>query len=463
MTVIIGIICLGVLVFVHELGHFAAARLCGVAVETFSIGMGPVLLHKAWKGTDYRLSLVPLGGYCGMKGEKDYQKALDENLTEIPKTPDSFYGVHPLKRAVIACCGPLANVLFAVLAFMIIAMAGYTYYSADNRVILADEIYEDIHSPAREAGLQTGDRIVAINGIPTPVFMDISREVSSRPNEALTLVVDRAGQARTVTLVTAQDPETLAGKIGVVNWVDPVIESVAEGGVAAAAGLRGGDLVIAIDGREIKNLAELQKNLGEKKAAGEPAARLAYIRTPPGCGNTTAEELRTMGTEYETTLPMGDEPLGITFSMGAYQSKTYSLFPAIVQGAKETWNVFALSVKSLGMLFKGANLTKAVSGPVRITVMLGDTVKAGFSENFNAGLAGTLNFMALISVSLFIMNLLPIPILDGGLVLFALIEFVRRRQVRPKILYYVQFVGIAFIVLLFAVALFSDIGYLRSR
>jgi regulator of sigma E protease len=95
--------------------------------------------------------------------------------------------------------------------------------------------------------------------------------------------------------------------------------------------------------------------------------------------------------------------------------------------------------------------------------MLGDTVKSGFSENFNAGLVSTLNFMALISVSLFLMNLLPIPILDGGLILFALIEFFRRRQVKPKVLYYVQFAGIAFIALLFVVALFSDIGYLQGR
>jgi regulator of sigma E protease len=139
------------------------------------------------------------------------------------------------------------------------------------------------------------------------------------------------------------------------------------------------------------------------------------------------------------------------------------LFPAIGQGFRETYNIFALSVKSIAMLFQGIDISKTVSGPVRITVMLGDTVKNGFTENFNAGLVSTLNFMALISVSLFLMNLLPIPILDGGLILFALIEFFRRRQVKPKFLYYVQFVGIAFIALLFVVALFSDIGYLRMR
>jgi regulator of sigma E protease len=448
MTIILGIICLGILVFVHETGHFFAARFCGVKVESFSIGMGPVLLHRLWKGTDYRLSLVPLGGYCGMKGEKDYQKALDENLKAIPKSPDSFYGVHSLKRCAIACAGPLANVLFAVFAFMIIALAGYTYYSADNRIILADEIYENVRSPAREGGLHTGDRILSVNGVSTPTFMDISREVSSRPNETLSAAVDRQGKSLIYTLVTAQDAETKAGRIGVVNWIDPVIDTVEPGSPAFTAGLQAGDLITAIDGKEIGNLAELQKILAEKKAAAVTQVLLEYSR---------------VGTEYDTSLSIAGDTAGITFSVPAHQAKTYSLFPALRKGFRETWDVFVLSIKSIAMLFHGADLSKTVSGPVRITVMLGDTVKAGFSENFASGLAGTLNFMALISVSLCIMNLLPIPILDGGLILFALIEFVGRRPVKPKIMYYVQFAGIAFIVLIFAVALFSDIGYLRTR
>ena len=113
-------------------------------------------------------------------------------------------------------------------------------------------------------------------------------------------------------------------------------------------------------------------------------------------------------------------------------------------------------------MFKGVDVTQAVSGPVRITVMLGDTVQTGFKAGFRAGLTSTLNFLALISISLFIMNLLPIPILDGGLILFALIETIIRRPVHPKVMYYTQFIGIAFIVVLFGIALFSDARYLFS-
>ena len=119
----------------------------------------------------------------------------------------------------------------------------------------------------------------------------------------------------------------------------------------------------------------------------------------------------------------------------------------------------ALTFKSIGLLFKGVDVTQAVSGPVRITIMLGDTVQSGFDAGFRSGLASTLNFLALISISLFIMNLLPIPILDGGLILFALIQILIRRPVHPKVMYYTQFIGIGFIIILFGIALFSDARY----
>ena len=109
-----GILCLFFLILFHEFGHFIAAKLFGVKVESFSIGFGPILLHKKIRGTDYRLSLIPLGGYCGMKGENDFRKALDENLKEIQAEPDSLFGIHPLKRAAIGFAGPFFNFIFAI-------------------------------------------------------------------------------------------------------------------------------------------------------------------------------------------------------------------------------------------------------------------------------------------------------------------------------------------------------------
>ena len=446
MTIVWGILCLGLIVFVHELGHFIAARLCGVKVESFSIGMGPVLVHKTIGETDYRLSLLPFGGYCGMKGEQGFRDALEQNLSAIPKEEGSFYGVHPLKRAVIAFSGPAMNLIFAAISLSIIAMTGYTFYAADNKVILADEVYPDMNSAAKEAGIQTGDKILFIDGESITDFSQISQAVAVRPGEELEVVIERDGVQKTVLLSPVMDTSTGQGKIGVMNWVSPLVHSVTVGAAAYRAGVQAGDLIIAINGQPVENTVDLQQLIPQ--------------------GSSTLEfQVERQGHSEPVHLMVsvpahGD--LGLTFSVPAREAPRYSFFPALWQGVKETGELVALTFKSIGLLFKGLDVTQAVSGPVRITVMLGDTVQSGFAAGFRAGLTSTLNFLALISVSLFIMNLLPIPVLDGGLILFALIETVIRRPVHPKVMYYTQFIGIAFIIVLFGIALFSDARYLFS-
>ena len=156
-----GILCLFFLIVFHEFGHFIAAKLFGVKVESFSIGFGPVLLHRTVRGTDYRLSLIPLGGYCGMKGEKDFQKALEEKLPQVGGDADSLYGIHPFKRALIGFAGPFFNFIFAVIACAFINGIGYTYYTYSNKILINDKVTS---SAARDAGIISGDQIISING-----------------------------------------------------------------------------------------------------------------------------------------------------------------------------------------------------------------------------------------------------------------------------------------------------------
>ena len=441
MTFVYGILGLGLIVLIHETGHFIAAKLSGVTVEAFSIGMGPVLLHKNIKGTDFRLSLIPLGGYCGMKGEKAFQDALNNNESQISGEPDSFYGVHPLKRAFIAFSGPFFNVLFAVFAFTVISMIGYDFYSADNRIVIATDVYDDIDSAAKNAGLMTGDRIVSINGKETPLFADISQLVSASPEETLEFVVERNKKTLVFNVTPVLDKSTGAGKIGVMNWIDTSIAEVDEGSEAEAAGLLAGDTIVSFNDTPIDNIYSLMKALNGKN--GE--FPIEYMRNGKLC--------------YGTISVSENSELGLSFKTDRHHTETYSLFPAIWEGIKETVNLTGLTIKSIGLLFKGVDLTQAVSGPARITKMIGETAEAGFKAGFSTGVVSVLNFLALISISLFIMNLLPIPILDGGLILFALIEFIGKKQIKPKILYYVQFIGIGVIVILFIIALFSDINY----
>ena len=158
LTIILGLILLDVIVFFHELGHFAAAKLSGVKIETFSLGMGPVIFHKKINETDWRLSLFPVGGYCSMKGENDADFIHENPETAVDR--DSFFGVKPIQRAFIGACGPLANVVFAFFAFFIVSLVGYTYYSAGNAVKIATEVYPEMRSAAGEAGIKTGDKVI---------------------------------------------------------------------------------------------------------------------------------------------------------------------------------------------------------------------------------------------------------------------------------------------------------------
>lgn len=362
MTIIYGLLLLDVLVFVHELGHFFLAKKCGVKVESFSIGMGPVLFHKEIHGTDWRISLFPLGGYCGMKGEKNASSE-DEFVVH---DEDSLYGAKASFRALIGFAGPFFNLVFAFLAYSVIAWTGYTFYAAGNTVTLSTDIYPEMHSAAADAGIKTGDKILKINEKEISDFSDIYSQVAVNPDSDLEVEVQRGDEILHIKVHTDFDKSSGTGKLGVVS--DP---------------------------------SSVQKK----------------------------------------------------------EAKRYSFFGGFGYGLKESFNTIKLTFKGIGLLFKGADVTESVSGPARITSMLGDTAKAGFSESFRTGLCSILEFMALISISLFIMNLLPIPILDGYLVVTSLIEAVFGIKVSPKVRNVVQYIGIALIALLFAVAMTGDIKY----
>ena len=362
-----GILCLFFLIVFHEFGHFLAAKLFGVKVESFSIGFGPVLLHRRVRGTDYRLSLIPLGGYCGMKGEKDFQKAIEEKLSEINGEPDSLYGIHPFKRALIGFAGPFFNFIFAVIACSFINGIGYTYYTYSNRILINDQVTSSV---ARDAGIISGDRVISINNKSISDFSELVEEISSRPDEDVKIQVDRQGKLLDFIIHVELDKSTGTGKIGVAADTSEVLEK---------------------------------------------------------------------------------------------ETPDYGFFASIGHGFLDALNSVVLTIKGIGILFKGVDMNNAVSGPARITEMLGSTVKEGFSEGLRIGFISLMSMLSIISISLFIMNLLPVPILDGGLILIAFIEIIIRRRINPRIQYYVQFIGLAFIALLFIIGVKGDILFFLNR
>ncbi|MCR4734632.1 MAG: site-2 protease family protein [Treponema sp.] len=370
MKWILGLLALIILIIFHEFGHFFAAKLFGVKVEAFSVGMGPVIFHKKIKDTDWRFSAFPIGGYCGMKGENDFREAIENNLPYIKGEKDSLYGIHPLKRALIGFAGPFFNFLFAFFCYTIISISGYTYYSYSNKIILGPELYENSSLVAKNAGIKTGDIIIKVNNKETEDFSDIIQAVSICPEEEITLTILRNDKELTFTMIPELDKENGTGKIGIAADTSQILEKEAE---------------------------------------------------------------------------------------------RYSFFPAIGHGFIQACQSVGLTIKSIGILFKGVNLDNAVSGPARVTDMLGTSIKEGFSAGFRQGMVSLLELMAIISISLFIMNLLPIPILDGGLILIALIECISRKKISPKIMYYSQFVGLAFIAVLFIIGLKGDIMFFLNK
>ena len=362
-----GILCLFFLIIFHEFGHFLAAKLFGVKVESFSVGFGPILFHRTVKGTDYRISLIPLGGYCGMKGEKDFQKAIDEKLPAIEAEPDSLYGIHPFKRALIGFAGPFFNFIFAVIACAFINGIGYTYYTYSNKILINENVTS---TAAKDAGIISGDEIIEINGKKIEDFSDLIEQISIHPDEDVNIKVLRNSTELDFVVHTELDKSTGTGKIGV---------------------------------------AADSSNILEK------------------------------------------------------ESPKYGFFGSIGHGFLDAINNTALTIKSIGILFKGVDMNNAVSGPARVTEMLGSTVKEGFSAGIRIGFVSLFSLMSIISISLFIMNLLPIPILDGGLILIAFIEIIIRRKINPRVQYYVQFIGLAFIILLFFIGVKGDILFFINR
>jgi len=440
LKILTGLCALGFMVFIHELGHFIAARLCGVQVETFSLGWGPVILKKKWGETEYRISALPLGGYCGMKGDKAFREALDKNLDTIPNEEGSFYGVNPFKRIAISFSGPLANLLFAVFALSIVSACGYAYKTYDNRIIPASAYGAALNAPIDIAGLIENDRIIQLDGNKIKTFTDIQQYIGTHPQEKINITYERSGSIHTSVITPILDKKTGSGKIGVYPYIPLIVEGLTSGSAAETTGIKKRDIIIALDGKEVSHFLQFSDLLESK-----PQQTVLTV-------NRNGQILY-----FPLVLLYSKQGLvetGIEWQMVPIKVEGTGLIASVKNGVTETVKTMSLTFKSIGLLFRGVDLTEAVSGPVRITMMIGDVAQTG--------VIALAEFLSVICVSLFIMNLLPIPVLDGGLILFSVVELISRKPVRPKTLYYIQFIGIGFIACIFLLSVFGDIRFLMK-
>ena len=432
--ILLGLLGLSLVVVVHEAGHFIAARLSGIRVEAFSIGWGRVLWSRKWGDTEYRISLFPLGGYCKMQGEQAMIQAWESKARSIDTEEGDMYAAHWWQRIIVSLAGPLMNLICAGLIFFMIAFIGYKVHYYPSRIVMASSYTERSDYPADKAGLETGDHILAVNGEEIERFDQLQEAIVIHPEEELNLTIKRNGKVIEIIAIPEMNKDSGAGYLGIYPWIEPVVRTGRESS-EDKSGLQEGDIIISANGYDIEHaldLSILTSGLSEGSSL-----KLSVER-----------EGRTIDIEV-ISLETADS---IRFAYLTKRTVSGRPFLALRESGNETWTTVRTSIKGLSLLFRGINLQKAVSGPLRITYMTGDLAYSGFSNSLGEGLLSFFRFIGLINIALFIMNLLPIPVLDGGQILLFLTEGIFRRKPNPVTLYRYQMIGtiIVFAIIIFA-------------
>ena len=445
-TVLNFIVVLGILIFFHELGHFLVARLFGVGVEKFSLGFGPRIVGKQIGRTDYRISLFPLGGYVKMIGEEPDSPLPPEDL------PYAFNHKSVGKRSLIVAAGPLFNILLAMLIFI-----GGIYFAGLPSIRPVIRTVEK-QSPAYQVGLKTGDVIRKIDGQPVASWRDIDRMVDQSKGAALSIVAERDGHPVDVTVTPEQtQAKDIYGDdityydLGIKGYKEPsaVVEQTIPGKPAAKAGIEKGDKIIAIDGQPIERWETMQEIVSSSK--GRPmdfkvqrGDKILDFRIRP----EEVQEKNAMGVK-ESVYRIGIQRAGITIPKADRITLDISLPGAVSRGLGQTWNVIKATGYFFVKLAERKVPSEAIGGPIRIAQMANQQAQEGF--------LAWLYFIAVISVNLAVINFVPIPVLDGGHLLFFAIEAVQRKPVSLRMRETAQQIGIFLLILLMIFVFYNDI------
>ena len=431
-TILAFIVVLGILVFVHEAGHFGAAKLSRIRVLRFSFGFGKVLLSVTWRGTEYALSLLPLGGYVKMAGgdERDREGA-----------PDEFLSKPPWVRMLVAFAGPAMNFVLAIVLFAVVAKVGYTLYTFPNRVGGVLETVavggERVPAPANLAGFEEGDVIVAVDGKPTTYWSDLQRVVNANAERKLAFDVLRDGRKLTLEAAPALEAETGRGLVGLMPYQTNDVYGVAEKSAAAAAGVTKGDRVVSMDGRPVATFNDLLALTMDLPAGRHDVT----FETAAGPATATVDYKGEGAEEFV-------EKLGVVCGLVEVR-RSEGWLGAVPAGWDRTWEIMTGTARGMALVFRGrVKVTKALGGPITIARFAGETARAGFVPY--------VEYIGFLSVMLAMLNLLPVPVLDGGHIVIGLFETVRRKNLSARARELVNVVGFALMVGIVALALIAD-------
>lgn len=422
-NVLIPLIALGVVIFIHELGHFLVAIKCGIAVEKFSIGFGPKIYAFNKNGTEYRVSLFLFGGYVKFLGDE-----LDSE-DQGPPPEGGFYSVSPLARIYTAFAGPAVNLVFGLLLYTIVFLVGRPVVSTEMSTQIG-RIQKE--SPAEKAGIQPGDKIVQIFDKKIDRWIQVLEEIALSTDSPILIKIQRDNQEIDIPVIPVVDEDYGIKRIGISVW-DHVRVGVFDQQPAFIAGLKDNDEIISVNGNSIFSweefIHEIQKNEGEE-------ILLQVLR---------GEDL--------LFLNIQPQKIDEEYRIGVY------LKPEVILSHPNPWTSFYHDVHQIfrtlkGLIFREVS-AKGLAGPVGIIQIMGSYAKLGFIS--------FCIILAMISINLGVLNLLPIPVLDGGHILFSLIEWIRGKSMSKKAMIIFQNIFVSLLILMIVLVTFNDINRTRKQ
>jgi regulator of sigma E protease len=423
-TIVAFAFVLGVLVFVHELGHFLMARWHGVRVLTFSLGFGPKLVKVRRGDTEYCVSAIPLGGYVKMAGEN----AEDERTG----APDEFLSKTKWQRFQILIMGPLMNLALAVLLLWVVLLQGYQIPVYEEQPPAIGVVTPD--SPAARAGLVAGDQVLRVDGDETPTWDRFFLAISTKPHRDVELTILRDGREQRLTVRPDAKTRFEVGDIGVLPDVYPLIPRVHAGYPAEAAGFKPGDAILSINGKRVVFSRQVQEIISQN------GDKPLEVRVRRG-----GEEV----TLNVTPVKRGElNMIGIDI---VNDSRTFRPGAIEAIGLSVTRNVeyAGMILKTVWGLITGATSPRQLMGPVGIAQLSGESAQAGWIVLFG--------MMASLSLNLGLLNLLPIPVLDGGHILIMGLETIARRDFSLQVKEKMFFAGFVLLMALMVTVIYNDL------
>ncbi len=428
-TLLAFVIVFGIIVFVHESGHFIMAKAMGIRVEVFSFGFGLRLFGFKKGDTDYRISLIPAGGYVKFLGEGVVDPGKD-------LAPDDYNAKKRWQRFLVIAMAPVANVLLAVILLSGVNMVGVDAPAyLDHSPVIG---WIEPGSPAEKAGLKPDDLLVSLNGQKLKTWSDVELAVGTQPGKTLKVDIIRDGQPLRLDLTTEnlrQEKKSQfdLGYAGFYGKIMTQVKMVTRGGPAAKGGLRPGDIIKAIDGQPVyfyKFVEILEKSPGKALAV------------------TVIRGGKTVDLTITPKLESGVGKIGI-MQVAQTVKKRYGFFAAIGQSVSENAKLVTLIVDVIKKLFTGEASTRQLAGPIEI---------ANFSyAALRLGLVALISWIALFSLQLGIINLIPIPVLDGGQLFVLIIEGIIRRDLSPRLRQIWMNIGFVIFIFLIAFTILNDI------